>query len=303
MKADPCAASISVPRLIRARTSDFVELTKPKLTSLVLFTTFVGFCTASQTAIPLLLLLHTLVGTALMSGGAGAFNMYKEQRTDSLMGRTALRPITAGRLQSRHALAFALLISVFGLVYLYVNVNPVTSFLSAVIFACYQFLYTPLKTKTWLSTFVGAFPGALPAIMGWTAAKGTVSTFALVLFAIVFLWQIPHFYAIGWMYRDEYARAGLPVLSVVDSSGQRTARQVVAYITVLIFVSLLPSRIPLAASVYPVGAGILGFAFLGYGLHFARLRDRSSARRLFLASAVYLPALLILLVLDRLAAR
>jgi heme o synthase len=303
MKADSCAASISVPRLIRARTSDFVELTKPKLTSLVLFTAFVGFCAASDGAIPLLLLAHTLVGTALMSGGAGAFNMYKEQKTDSLMGRTALRPIAAGRLQSRHALAFALLISALGLVYLYVFVNPVTSILSAVIFACYQFLYTPLKTRTWLSTLVGAVPGALPAAMGWTAANGTISTGALVLFAIVFLWQIPHFYAIGWMYRDEYARAGFPVLPVVDSSGQRTATQVVVYIIVLTIVSILPSRTLMAGPVYPAGAVIFGIAFLGYGLHFARLRNRSSARRLFLASALYLPALLILLVLDRLAAR
>jgi heme o synthase len=303
MKADPGAVAVSASRMPQARTSDFIELTRPKLTLLVLFTTFVGFCTGIGKSIPLLLLVHTLVGTALMSGGASAFNMFKEQKTDALMRRTALRPITAGRLKSRHALTFALLISVAGLAYLWMLVNHRTSVLSAIILLCYLFLYTPLKTRTWLSTLVGAFPGALPIVMGWTAANGSFSSGAWVLFAIVFLWQIPHFYAIGWMYRDEYAQAGLPVLSVIDSSGQRTGRQAVAFIAVLLFISLLPSLIGMAGPAYPVGAAVFGLAFLGYGIYFARRRTRASARRLFIASALYLPALLILLVLDRLAVR
>ena len=217
------------------------------------------------------------------------------------MKRTALRPLAAGRLASGQALVFAFLISAGGLVYLYGFVNHLTSLLSAIIFVCYLFLYTPLKTKTWLSTLVGAVPGALPIVMGWTAANAHLSSDAWVLFAIVFLWQIPHFYAIGWMYRDEYARAGLPVLSVIDLSGQRTGRQSVGGIAILMATSLLPSFIGLAGPAYRVGAIAFGSVFLGYGIHFARLRDRLSARRLFLISAFYLPALLLLLVLDRFA--
>jgi protoheme IX farnesyltransferase len=226
--------------------------------------------------------------------------MYTEQETDALMRRTALRPLVAGRLQSGQALIFAFLISIGGLVYLYVQVNHLTSLLSAIIFACYLFLYTPLKTKTWLCTLVGAVPGALPIVMGWTAATGTLAPGAWTLFAIVFCWQIPHFYAIGWMYRDDYARAGIPVLSVVDMSGKRTGRQAVAFIAVLLVISLVPSLTGVAGSAYPFGAVVLGIAFLLFGIHFARLRDHLSARRLFLFSAFYLPALLVLLALDKL---
>ncbi len=301
MKAESGAAFISAAQIPRARTSDFLELTKPKLTSLVLFTAFVGFCTGVSGPVPLLLLFHTLIGTALMAGGTSAFNMYTEQDTDALMKRTALRPLAAGRLQSGQALIFAFLISVGGLVYLYLFVNHLTSLLSAIIFASYLFLYTPLKTKTWLCTLVGAVPGALPIVMGWAAARGSISSQVWALFAIVFLWQIPHFYAIGWMYRDEYARAGLPVLSVIDLSGQRTGRQAVAFIVVLILVSVLPSFTYMAGPLYLAGAVVFGSIFLAYGIRFARLRDRLSAKRLFVGSALYLPALLILLVLDKFA--
>jgi heme o synthase len=300
MKAEPGTASITSSAIPHARASDFIRLTKPKLSLLVLFTTFVGFCTALTEPMPLLLLFHTLLGTALISGGASAFNMYTEQGTDALMKRTALRPLATGRLQSGQVLLFAFLISISGLTYLYVLVNHLTSLLSAIIFACYLFLYTPLKTRTWLSTIVGAVPGALPIVMGWTAASGTLSLGAWVLFAIVFCWQIPHFYAIGWMYREDYARAGLPVLSVIDMDGQRTGRQAVAFISVLILISLVPFLTGMASSAYAAGAVLFGLAFLAFGIHFARLRDRLSARRLFLASALYLPTLLLLLVFDRL---
>jgi heme o synthase len=299
MKAGSEFASIAASQIPRSRTSDFIELTKPKLTSLVLFTAFVGFCAGFQGSFRLVLLLHTLIGTALMSGGASAFNMYTEQQTDALMNRTAMRPLVAGRIQSGQALIFAFLISVGGLVYLYIFVNHFTSLLSAIIFAWYLFLYTPLKTRTWLCTLVGAIPGALPVVMGWTAATGSLSPNAWVLFAIVFFWQIPHFYAIGWMYRDEYARAGLPVLSVIDMSGKRTGRQAVAFIAALILISLLPYTAGLASPAYSIGAVVFGSIFLGFGIHFARLRNRQSARRLFIVSALYLPALLVLLVFGK----
>jgi protoheme IX farnesyltransferase len=294
-------ASISAPRLAWARTSDFLELTKPRLTSLVLFTTLAGFCTGTQGSIPMGLLFHVLMGTALMAGGASAFNMYAERELDARMKRTALRPLAAGRLKLRQALLFALGISVAGEVYLYVFVNHLTSLLSAIIFASYLFLYTPLKTKTWLCTPAGAVPGALPIVMGWAGAHGSLSSGAWVLFAIVFFWQLPHFYSIGWMHREDYARAGLPVLSVIDLSGQRTGHQATLFIAVLIACTLLPACIGLAGPAYLVGAAALGSAFLAFGIHFARLRNRLSAQRLFVVSALYLPALLILLLLDKTA--
>ncbi len=303
MKADPGAVAVSAPRIARARASDFIELTKPKLMLLVLFTALAGFCSALDGAIPLFLLLHTLIGTALMAAGASAFNMFREQKTDALMQRTALRPVAAGRLPSRHALTFAVLISAAGLVYLYLLVNPVTSIVSAVILLSYLLLYTPLKARTWMAAPVGAIPGALPAVMGWSAASGGLERGAWVLFAIVFLWQMPHFCAIGWMYRDDYARAGLPVLSVVDSSGQRTGRQAVAFILALIPFSLLPPLFGMAGPAYAAGAAGFGLIFLGCGIGFAQRRTFTSARRLFIASALYLPGLFLLLVLDKLAVR
>ncbi len=299
MTVDPGSVSVSASQFARVKAADFLELTKPRLTSLVLFTTLVGFCVGSQGSVQLVLLLHTLIGSALMAGGASAFNMYTERELDALMKRTSLRPLASGRLKSTHALFFALGISIAGFLYLFAFVNHLASLLSAVIFASYLFLYTPLKAKTWLCTLTGAASGALPIVMGWAGANGALSAGAWVLFAIVFLWQLPHFYSIGWMYRDDYARAGLPVLSVIDLSGERTARQAILFIAVLIVVTLLPVRIGLAGPIYLVAAVVLGLTFLAYGIHFLRLRDRLSAQRLFVVSAIYLPALLLFLMLDR----
>jgi heme o synthase len=285
-----------------ARTSDLLKLTKPGLTSLVLFTTLMGFCAACHELFPLLLLFHTLSGTALAAAGAAAFNMYAERELDALMKRTALRPLPAGRLKSGYALIFALITSVSGIVYLYIFVNPLTSLLSAIVSVCYLFLYTPLKTKTWFCTLAGAVPGALPIAMGWTGARGELSIEAWLLFAIVFIWQLPHFYSIGWMYREDYARAGLPVLSVIDVSGQKTGRQILFSIALLVIASLLPVRAGMAGRIFLIGAMVLGTAFLAYGVYFARARDARSARRVFLVSSLYLPALLILLMIDKLSA-
>lgn len=303
MKPGPGAVSIPSHEIPRAKASDFVELTKPRLTLLVLFTTFAGFCTGAEGTVPLLLLAHTLLGTALSAGGAAAFNMYSEQKIDASMRRTAFRPLVSGRVRSGQALVFALLTSFGGFAWLYFFVNPLTSLLSVIVVAGYLFLYTPLKTKTWLCTFVGAVPGALPVLMGWTAARGSLAAEAWALCAILFLWQMPHFYAIGWMHRDDYARAGLPVLSVVDASGKRTARQALAFIIILFPTSLIPRWTGMAGPAYGLGALVSGAALLWCGIRFARRRDSHTARRLFVVSALYLPALLILLVLDSLAGR
>jgi heme o synthase len=296
------ADSIAVLQLGWAKASDFLKLTKPKLTSLVLFTTLAGFCAGMPRPFPMLLLLHTLIGTALIAGGATAFNMYRERNLDALMKRTALRPLASGRLDSKQALLFALIISATGFAYLYISVNHLTSLLSAVIFAGYVFLYTPLKTKTWLCTFVGAIPGALPVVMGWTAAHSSIASAAWILFGIVFLWQIPHFYAIGWMHRDDYASAGLSVLSVIDVQGDRTSRQILLFISILLVFALFPFFTGLSGEFYLAGAIALGTAFLGFAINFARSRTPVAARMLFVASALYLPALFGLLVIEKLAA-
>jgi protoheme IX farnesyltransferase len=283
-----------------ARTSDFLELTKPRITLLVLTTTLVGFYVGQSGSVPLLLLGHTLLGTALVAGGASAFNMYLERHLDALMKRTSGRPLPSGRLHSREAYLFATAISCAGTLYLYAFVNPLTSQVSAVTFASYLFLYTPLKRRTWLCTLIGAAPGALPAVMGWTAGTGRLAPGAFVLFAIVFLWQLPHFYAIGWMYREDYARAGFPMLAVIDAGGSRTSRQAILYIVSLVLVTVIPTLMGMTGLVYLSGALLLGILFLVYGLTFSRLRNRISAKRLFLASICYLPVLLALMMADKL---
>jgi len=287
------------PILTRSHAADFLELTKPRITLLVLATTMVGFYLAAPASIPLVLLSHTLLGIGLVAGGASALNMWLERRLDSLMRRTAGRPLPSGRLQSGHALSFALVLSGAGLVYLFLWVNHLTSALAAITLLAYLFLYTPLKTRTWLCTLVGAVPGALPPILGWIAATGKISLGGILLFVIVFLWQLPHFYAIGWMYREDYARAGFPMLPVIDASGTRTGWQASAYILALIPVTLLPTAAGLAGSLYLAGAVLSGICFLVCGVLFARLRDFVSARRLFVVSVFYLPLLMALLVIDK----
>ncbi len=299
MKAASETLPIAGSHLSWSRTADFLELTKPRITVLVVATTLVGFYVGARESIPLLHLFHTLLGTALVASGASALNQYLERHLDALMLRTFRRPLPAGRLQSGEALVFAVLISSAGMIYLFILVNPLTSLLAALTFLGYLFLYTPLKTRTWLSTLIGAVPGALPAAMGWAAVNNNLSAGAWVLFAIVFFWQLPHFYAIGWMYREDYARAGFPMLPIIDLSGSRTSRQVNLYIAALLIATAFPSFMGLTGYAYLGGAVALGLLFLVYGALFARLRDRSSARRLFLVSVCYLPILLTLMALDK----
>jgi len=278
---------------------DLIKLTKPRITLLVLFTTFVGFYTGAGHPIPLARMCHALIGTALVAGGAAAFNMYGERQLDVLMKRTAIRPLPAGRLQAGHALVFALAISTGGFVYLYLMANHLAGILAAIIFTGYLFLYTPLKKRTWMSTFIGAVPGALPVVLGWTAATHSVSFGAWSLFAIVFLWQMPHFFAIGWVHRKDYGHAGFSLLPSIDNRGQKIRILVPVFILLLIPCSSLPYFAEIAGISYLYGAFLLGFLFLFFGVHFSKTLSNSSAQRLFIVSALYLPILMLLLITDK----
>lgn len=282
-----------------ARASDFVLLTKPRITFLVLVTTAVGYAVGVGPAFQASVFFALLVGTALVSGGASALNQWAERDADARMGRTRSRPLPAGRLAPSDAFAFGLAISAVGLILLASAVNGLTAFLAAASLASYVLAYTPLKRVTPLCTLVGAVPGAIPPLMGFAAATGTLGREAWALFAVLFLWQMPHFLSIAWIYRDDYARGGFPMLPVTDPDGNSTARQSVAYAAALVPVTLLAGAFAGAGAVYLWSAVGLGALFVGCAVAFAVRRSVRSARSLFLVSVLYLPAVLGLMVLDR----
>ena len=284
---------------VRRRVLDFVELGKPRLVSMILITTFVGFYLGSDGVPPLLRLLPTLIGTGLAAAGTLALNQYWERAVDAQMRRTQSRPLPDGRLQPTEALVFALVLTVAGLLYLAVAVNVLAAAVTAFTTVSYLFCYTPMKLRTPLCTLVGAVPGALPPVTGWVAARGTVGVEAWVLFTILFLWQLPHSLAIAQLYRDDYARAGIRLLPVVEPDGRSTGRQVVSNCLALLVVGLLPTLVGLAGPVYFVAALVFGLAFLGYGIAFARARTAPAARHLLFASLLYLPAILLVMALDK----
>ncbi len=277
--------------------ADYLELTKPSVTSLILMSTLVGFFMAVHGGWNFVLLINTLVGTALIAAGAASANHYFEIDSDAKMRRTEMRPLPSGRLQPNAALAFSLSLAVAGALYLLLAVNTLTCALGVVTWASYLFLYTPMKRRTTYCTFVGAFPGALPILMGWTAARGTLDLGGWVLCAILFLWQFPHFYAIAWMYRDDYARGGIRMLPVTDTAG--TVRQVLAYSAALIPVSLLPVVLGMAGYWYAAGALVLGAYFFYSGVRLSLAGTAGQARMLLKASIVYLPLVYTLLMLDK----
>jgi protoheme IX farnesyltransferase len=282
------------------RSSDFLALTKPRLNLLVLLTTLGGLYLGAPDGVAPVLLFHTLIGTALVAGGASALNQVWERDTDGLMRRTRTRPVPDGRLQAAEGLRFGLLLSAIGLVQLALGVNLAAALVAAATLGSYVLLYTPLKRRTWLSTLIGAFPGALPPVIGWAAATGRIDVAALTLFGIVFFWQIPHFLAIAWLYREDYARAGLPLLPVIEPDGRSTGRQALIYAVLLVPVSVSPAATGLAGTAYVAVAVVLGAALVALSVTFARERSTTAARRLFLASIAYLPLLWAVLVVDRL---
>jgi protoheme IX farnesyltransferase len=276
------------------------DLFKARLTFLVLVTTLVGFYMGVSSPVDYGLLFHAMTGTALLASGAAALNEWLERHHDARMLRTQDRPLPSGRMQPGTVVAIGTITAGLGLLELYFMVNPITAALGALTLVIYLFVYTPLKRVTWLNTVVGAIPGGLPPLMGWTAARGEISLEGLSLLAILGFWQLPHFMAIAWMYREDYARAGFQMLSVVDEDGRRTGRQSVSHTLALVAVSLLPFILGMAGKWYLAGALTLGLAFLWLAFQFARELTLTRARQLFFASIAYLPALLVLMVLDKL---
>jgi protoheme IX farnesyltransferase len=276
------------------------DLVKARLTLLVLLTTCVGFYLGERGAFNGLLMFHALFGTALVAGGAAALNQLLEREHDAKMRRTASRPLPSGRLQPATVAIFGGVCSVAGLIYLAVAVNLLTSVLGAVTSISYLFIYTPLKRVTWVNTLVGAIPGALPPLMGWTAARNELSGEGWTLFAILAFWQIPHFMAIAWLYRDEYAKAGFVMLPNVDADGSRTAYHAVGNTVALFMAGLCPFLLKMNGPVYLATAIILGAGYFWFAARFARQLTAQRARQLFLASIVYLPLLLVAMVCDKL---
>lgn len=293
-------AAVALERLTtRERVAAYLELTKPRITFLIVLTSAAGFAMASGARIDYTGLLRSMLGIALLSSGIATINQYMERDLDALMRRTANRPLPSGKLLPWEALAFGVSLIVLAEAYLAVLVNPLTAVLGLTVIAGYLFGYTPLKTRTSLSTMVGAFPGAVPPLIGWAAARGTIGLEAWVLFAILFLWQFPHFLAIAWMYREDYSRAGILMLPVLEPDGRVTAQQIVVYTVLLLPVSLLPTVLGITGKLYFYGAIVLGLLFLYSSVRAAFSKSRQEARRLLLASVIYLPLLFILMVLNR----
>ena len=281
-----------------ARAGVFLELTKPRITTLVLVTTAVGYAVGAGSGLDPTAFLALLAGTAMVAGGASALNQYAEREADARMERTRRRPLPSGRVTPGEALAFGLAASAAG-VFLLATINALAAGLGAAALASYVLLYTPLKRVTSLCTVVGAVPGAIPPLMGWAAARGSLSAGAWALFAVLFLWQLPHFLAIGWMYREDYARGGFPMLPVTDADGSSTGRQMMLYSAALVPVTLLAGALASAGPSYLWGALVLGLAFFAGSARFFRRRSLAAARLLFLVSILYLPIVLGLMVFDR----
>jgi len=277
----------------------FADLIKARLTALVLLTTFVGFYAGWNGPLDLTLLFSTMLGTALVAAGAAALNQLLERDYDGLMSRTEDRPLPSGRMQPGTVLLFGVTCAVVGLIYLALAANPLTAILGAITLGTYLFVYTPLKRVTPLNTLVGAIPGALPPLMGWVAARGELTRGGWALFTILFFWQLPHFLAIAWIYREQYAKAGFVMLPVVDASGKRTRFHAVSHAFCLLPFSICPFTFAIAGPYYLAGALVLGAAYVWFAVRFSRRLSLTTARQLFFMSIIYLPLLLGLMVIDK----
>jgi protoheme IX farnesyltransferase len=294
------ASPADVPAAARTPSAfaDYLTLTKPRLNLLVVMTTCVAYYVGRRADAPWAELVHTVVGTTLVAAGASALNQVWERDTDKRMRRTRRRPLPDARLAATPALLFGVALTLAGVVELWGFVNRLAALVAVVTMLTYVVWYTPLKLRSSLSTIVGAIPGALPALIGWAAATDSLSLPGWVLFAIVFFWQMPHFLAIAWMHRDDYAHAGMPLLPVIEPDGRSTGRQAVLYAAATLPVSLLPTAVGLAGPRYLVAAMVLGAIVLWLAVEFAATRSHAAARRLFFATIIYLPLLWTVLVID-----
>jgi heme o synthase len=278
---------------------DFLELTKPRITVLILICTAVGYSFGCRTPFRLLTFLQVLLGTALMASGTSALNQWYEADSDAKMHRTRKRPIPSGRMKRCHGFGFAALLSAAGFAVLWLGANGLTAFLGLFTLLSYIFAYTPLKQRSPTCTTVGALPGAMPPLIGYAAASGGLDARALALFLIIFVWQFPHFYAIAWMYREDYARGGIRMLPVIEPDGESTARRIVACSVLLVPISLVPLLFGMTGLIYSMAAVAAGLGLLHFGMRLVRERTSVSARHVLLASVLYLPILLAIMVFDR----
>ncbi len=282
----------------RERMAAFFELTKPRIAFMLVLTSAAGFYLGTTGPFNVVLFVNTLIGITLLAFGVATLNQYIERRSDALMERTARRPLPTNKVTAAEALTFGILQCVVSEIYLYFLVNGLTAALGLVVIVGYVFLYTPLKTRTSASTAIGAIPGAMPPLMGWTAASNEISIGGWALFTLLFLWQFPHFLAIAWMYKEQYAKAGILMLPVVEPDGKITVRQIVMFTIMLLTVSLAPFFLGFAGVIYLIGAFGLGIWFLVESIRMYRSRTFEQARRLLMVSVIYLPLLFLIMVFD-----
>jgi len=298
---DTITAEINEPKItnLREKIAAYVELTKPRIAFLLVLTSAAGFYLGSKGPFDTVLFANSLIAIALLALGVATLNQYWERDIDQLMERTATRPLPTGRVTATEALVFGIVQCAIAEIYLLLAVNALTAVLGLVVIVGYVLVYTPLKTRTSASTAIGALPGALPPLMGWTAAANDITLGAWALFAIQVIWQFPHFFAIAWMYKDQYAEAGILMLPVVEPEGKITARQIVMFSIMLLPVSLAPSFFGLAGNIFLNGASVLGIWFLWTAIQTARTMTKESAKKLLLVSVIYLPLFFILMVADK----
>lgn len=287
---------------VRQRAADYWMMTKPEVNFLVVASSLVGFYLASSGPLRVGLLLNTLLGTLLVASGTATLNEYMERSHDGKMRRTAARPLPAGRIHPLEGLGFGLGLSIAGGIYLDLTTNRLACFIALLTLVLYLLLYTPLKRRTPMCTLIGAIPGAMPPLIGWAAARGSLSFEAWILYVILFLWQFPHFSAIAWMYRQDYTRAGYLMLPPSDQKGRFMSTQVIGFSLLLIPVTIMPALMGQAGRIYLVGAVMLGLAFLYFAARLAFSRSNALARRLVLASVVYLPLIYLLMIVNKTSA-
>ena len=280
-------------------TRAYIELMKPSILIMVLITTLLGYYLSNEGAMSWIRLIWTLLGTSLSAGGAGALNQYLERDQDKLMDRTCNRPIPAGIIQPQNALLFGVSAVIMGSIILVMKINTLTGFLSLLTAFMYVLIYTPMKKLTWLNTSLGSIPGALPPLGGWTAATGNVDSGAWILFAILYLWQHPHFFAIAWMCKDDYQKAGFKMLPVIEPNGSRTIRQIFWHLSLLFPVCFLPFIIGMSGNIYLFGTTILTLLYFLSAIPMLKEKSSKNASLILKASVLYLPLLMVIIIIDK----